>query len=84
MAKSTEERLEDSVRSCGEVASELTDGQVTRLTIDFQASGELPFRLEIPNETLPLVGMARQQSPRDDTGDSSASVAVDEWRGEGA
>lgn len=58
MAKSTEELLEDRISEVARHARSLTAGRVTRLTIDFQASQELPYRLYIPDESVPLVGVA--------------------------
>lgn len=65
MAKSTEERLEEILAAAAELAIELTAGAITRLTVDFQQSDELPYRLHVPDETVPLVGLARKRPSRD-------------------
>lgn len=82
MAKSNEEILDDRVVATAEAALEAFGPSITRLTIDFTASGELPYRAETPEETLPLIGLARREAAGDVEGDSVSTVAQSRKRGD--
>lgn len=75
MAKSDEERLEDAVARVGQLTRDIVGPEASRLTIDFQASGELPFRIEVPEETYPVVGLARVDPSTPDKTPTSTGVA---------
>jgi hypothetical protein len=49
--------LDQAVVAVAEIASQLYEGAATSLTLDIGASGEHPYRVEIPDEPLPLIGM---------------------------
>src|SRR3954466_2185540 len=51
--------LEKAVSALVAVAQEDIDPTLTRITCDPQASGEVPFQIFIPDETLPYAGLAR-------------------------
>ena len=82
MAKSTEERLEEAIGAAASLAYQLTDGAVTAVTFDVASSSEVPYRLEVPEETLPLVGMARREQPSDRKAGNTTSVAGQLGRGD--
>jgi len=66
MAKSTEEQLEQAIGRAAELAEAWTDGKAESVTFDLAASGEVPFRVTVPDETLPLVGLVRLGPRRPD------------------
>lgn len=82
MAKSNEEVLEERVAAAAVQAIETVGPLVQRLTIDFQANGELPFRMEVPNETLPLIGLARVNPERLLQREQKVPVAERETQGQ--
>lgn len=51
--------LEEAVSALVRVARKEVDRTITRITVDPQESGEVPFQLFIPDETLPQAGLAR-------------------------
>jgi hypothetical protein len=68
MAKSTEERLDEAVVRAIELAREACGGRLVSMSMDFQPSGEYPYRMVTTDETLPLSGLARAESlPVDNT-----------------
>lgn len=75
MAKSNEQKLEDAVRGAAEAAIDASGGTVRSLVIDFQASGELPYRIVTPDEQYPLVGMATIEPQTDPTAQSETNVS---------
>jgi hypothetical protein len=64
---STEELFETQVIDLVARARELTNGAVRSISIDVQDSGEYPYRFAVPDETLPLVGMARADAVPEET-----------------
>lgn len=58
VAKSTEQLLEEAVAETARLADLWTNGEAASVALDLSASGEVPFRVVVPDETLPLVGMA--------------------------
>jgi len=69
VAKSKQKQLDDAVAAVAEATRDLTEGAATRITVDFQASGEAPYRIDTPDEQVPLVGLAVVESPPSDTTD---------------
>ena len=59
MAKSNEQQLDEAVVAVVRAAQACADGKMQQLHISYQASGEYPYRIEVPDETLPLVGVGR-------------------------
>lgn len=75
MGKSDEQRLEEAVARLGQLTRDIAGSGATRVTIDFQQSGELPFRIDVPEETYPVIGLARVDPSTDDTAATSSGVA---------
>jgi hypothetical protein len=55
---SPEEQLQESIASAVAAAQSLEAGTVTRLTVDVQSNGQLPYQVAILEEQLPYVGLA--------------------------
>lgn len=66
------ERLESLLADVADVATDLDEGPVTGLSIDFQASGEHPYRLHLPDDPLPIPGVVRIPSQPGSSGASTA------------
>lgn len=60
--------MNHAIKRLAEVTREISDGQASSITIDFQASGEFPYRIVIPEEQYPVVGLARADEPTDQSG----------------
>jgi hypothetical protein len=75
MPKSDEQRLEEAVARLGMLTRDIAGSGATRLTIDFQESGELPFRIDVPDETYPVIGLAKVDPSTEDTASTSSPVA---------
>ena len=58
MEPTDETRLNNVIKRLHEITKAITDGQASSIAIDFQASGECPWRLTIPDEQYPVVGVA--------------------------
>lgn len=76
MAKSNEQQFEEAAIQLARLAYTLTEGKVQSVSVDFQASGEYPWRIVVPDEGLPLAGLATDQSPPDPDADPQRSVSV--------
>lgn len=57
--KSNEQRVDEAVVALVEAARAATDGNVTRVTVDIASAPEYPYRLDQPDVTYPLIGLAR-------------------------
>jgi hypothetical protein len=62
MLKSPEDDLQEAVRAIVESARAIYGSNLTRVTIDPSASGEAPFQVWLPDEPVPLSGIARAPS----------------------
>jgi len=58
VAKSAEDTLNDKVGAAAAAALDVAGPDLVSLTIDFQASGECPYRMSVAGEILPLIGLA--------------------------
>lgn len=76
MAKSNEEKLDDAVIALVHAAHACSGPGLQGIEVDFQPTGEYPYRMQTENETLPLVGVGRDGSPPGNMPDPNASVAV--------
>lgn len=81
MPKSTEEHLDEAVVAAAKHARAASGGRATGMQIDFQVSGELPYRLFVPDETHPLIGLARTEPGPEETPDLSSSVTQSQAKG---
>lgn len=68
MEQGDEKRMNKVVNRLAAVTRDITDGQAASITVDFQASGEFPYRIVIPEEQYPVVGLARADEPTDQSG----------------
>lgn len=65
MAVENPERIEDCVVALIEAVLDDTEGTLQSVSIDYQTNGELPFRVMVAEEQLPLVGLATLDDPSD-------------------
>jgi hypothetical protein len=54
----SQKQLDQAVTKVAELAHELYEGTAQSLTVDIGAAGEHPYRVVVPDEPLPLIGMA--------------------------
>jgi hypothetical protein len=69
--KSAQERLDEAVTAAIEAAREVTGGTARSLSVDYQDSGLYPYRMTVPDETLPVIGLATSEAGSDATGSRS-------------
>lgn len=67
MAKSNEERLDEAVAALSGPLRAIAGSDLRGIEVDFQGSGECPYRIHVQGETYPLVGLAREPEESDDT-----------------
>jgi hypothetical protein len=77
MAQSPIDRLKDAVTTAIEAAQEIGEGNVTSLTVDYQASGEYPFRAFIPDEPVPFADVAYASDRKRDSGAAASPPKPD-------
>ena len=62
MKETKEDQLKRAVADVVELAAQIYGRDVDGIEVDFQASGEYPYRVRTEAETLPIVGVARSVS----------------------
>jgi hypothetical protein len=75
VGKSKEEQLNDRVAAAAAQALEVAGPHIKSMTLDFQQSGEVPYRMVVSDDVAPLIGLASVDKSRTDSTPPSASVA---------
>ena len=58
MATSMDQALDEAIVQVVKAAKEITNGTVRQVSVDCASSADYPYRVFVPDEQLPIVGLA--------------------------